>query len=70
MKELASQTYAAVRDGKLRQPFNKATFKKACPGWAEHTYTVFLPKHAVGNGHTTELFIRVGPGLYKIIDSK
>jgi hypothetical protein len=40
--------------------------KAACPGWAENTYGTFLAKHAEGNGNTTELFIRVKPGLYKL----
>ena len=70
MRELASEIYEAVRNGTLRQPFNAAAVREACPGWADHTYGVFLPKHAVGNGHTTELFIRVGEGLYEIISSK
>jgi hypothetical protein len=44
--------------------------KKACPGWEDATYPVFLPKHRVGypGGHT-ELFIRVKPGFYKTIVS-
>jgi hypothetical protein len=70
MKELATEIYAAVRSGKLEQPFNGAALREACPGWADHTYFTFLGKHALGNGKTVELFIRVGRGLYKIIDSK
>ncbi len=66
MKEFASQIYAAVRSGRLAQPFNAAMVKRACPGWAEKTYTVFLSKHTVGNGTTTELFVRVGLGLYEL----
>jgi hypothetical protein len=46
----------AVRSGKLAEPFNAAMVKRVCPGWAERTYRVFLSKHAVGNGITTELF--------------
>ncbi len=66
MKEFASQVCAAVKSGKLLQPFNAATVKKACPGWADRTYHTFLGKHAVGNGHTTEIFMRVGRGLYRL----
>ena len=66
MRELATQIYAAVRSGRLVEPFNGAAAKAACPAWAPHTYSTFLAKHAVGNGHTTELFIRVGRGLYRL----
>ncbi len=70
MKELGTEIYAAVKSGKLRQPFDGAGIRHACPGWANHTYFTFCGKHAVGNGKTTELFIRVGRGRYTIIDSK
>jgi len=66
MKELASEIYDAVRLGKLLEPFNAASVKAACPGWAEHTCFTFLGKHAVRNGQTTELFVRVGRGLYRL----
>lgn len=66
MKEFASEIYAAVRSGKLAQPFNAAMVKRACPRWAEGTYHTFLGKHSVGNGHTTELFVRVGRGEYRL----
>ncbi|MGO9264119.1 MAG: hypothetical protein ACLQBA_04405 [Candidatus Binataceae bacterium] len=70
MKEFASEIYAAVHSGKLAEPFNAAMVKLACPGWADRTYHVFLSKHAVGNGATTELFKRVAPGFYKLTTSK
>ena len=66
MKEFASDIYAAVRSGKLAQPFNAAMVKRACPGWAEGTYHTFLGKHSVGNGHTTELFVRIDRGKYRL----
>ena len=66
MKEFGSEIYAAVRSGKLAQPFNAAMVKRACPGWAEGTYHTFLGKHAVGNNQTTELFVRVGRGEYRL----
>ncbi len=66
MKEFASEIYAAVRSGKLTQPFNAAMAKKACLGWANRTYHTFFGKHAVGNGSQTELFVRVGRGLYRL----
>jgi hypothetical protein len=70
MKEFARQIFMAVQSGKLVQPFDAAMVKQACPGWADKTYHVFLSKHAVGNGTTTELFDRVSRGLYKVHNSK
>jgi hypothetical protein len=68
MKQFATEIYSAVRSGRLREPFDADTLKRACPGWAERTYHVFLSKHAVGNpGKTTELFVRVSPGRYRIV---
>lgn len=69
MKEFATEIYMRVRTGKLAEPFDAAAVKRACPGWADRTYHVFLPKHAVGNGNATELFIQVGRGLYCCISS-
>lgn len=70
MKQFASEIYGAVKSGKLRQPFNAAMLERACPGWAPKTYAVFLGKHAVGNGRTTELFVRVERGVYRIVALK
>jgi hypothetical protein len=68
MKEFASEIYAAVKAGKLKEPFGAADVRQACPGWADPTYNIFLPKHRVGNpGRTTELFEQVGPGKYRTI---
>lgn len=66
MKTFATEIYSAVREGRLAQPFTADMVKRACPGWAERTYHVFLPKHRVGNGNTTELFVRVAPGSYRL----
>lgn len=70
MKEFASQIFEAVRSGRLKEPFNADMVRRACPGWADKTYSVFLPKHAVGNGSTTELFVRVDHGVYRLNKSK
>jgi len=68
MKDFATQIYAAVRDRRLKEPFGPDEVKRACPGWAQRTYTNFLSKHAVGNpGKTTELFQRIGPGRYRTL---
>lgn len=67
MKKFALQIYGAVRAKRLAEPFDADAVKRACPGWADRTYQVFLAKHAVGNpGNNTELFVRVGPGLYRL----
>lgn len=67
MKEFASEIRAAVRSGRLTEPFDAAAVKQACPGWAERTYHAFLPKHALGNpGKNTELFVRVDIGRYRL----
>jgi hypothetical protein len=67
MKQFASEIYAAVQAKRLREPFDADAVSRACPGWAERTYHVFLAKHAVGNpGKNTELFVRVSPGVYRL----
>lgn len=66
MKKFATQIYDAVMAGKLAEPFDAAMVRRACPGWSEKSYGVFLSKHAVGNGANTELFVRVRPGSYRL----
>lgn len=68
MKKFAAQIYAAVREGRLKEPFGPDDVRCACPDWASRTYTNFLSKHAVGNpSQTTELFERVAPGRYRTL---
>ena len=70
MKAFATQIYTAVRLGKLAEPFTAEMVKRVCPGWADRTYHVFLNKHRVGNpGRETELFVRISPGQFKLINS-
>ena len=58
----------ARQEDRLRPIFGPKEVAVACPGWSKRTYSVFLPKHRVGNpGGDTELFDRVGPGLYRIL---
>jgi hypothetical protein len=67
MKKFATEIYTAVKSGRLEQPLNATMLRDACPGWVTRTYSVFPAKqHTVGNGKTTELFVRVGRGLYRI----
>lgn len=59
---------AAVESGKLKEPFARDDFRRACPGFAEGTYTTFLPKHRVGNpGGDSELFEEVSPRRYSLV---
>lgn len=66
MKAFGTEIYTAVKSGRLGQPFNAAMAKVACPGWAPKTYHTFFGKHCVENGQTTELFVRVGRGFYRL----
>jgi hypothetical protein len=70
MKAFASEIYAAVKAGRLKQPFTAETAKRACPGWADRTYSNFFSKHRVGNpSGATELFISVAPGQFRLNSS-
>jgi hypothetical protein len=70
MKAFASEIYAAVKSGKLKQPFNAQSAKRACPGSGENTYLNFFSKHCVGNpSGTTELFVRLAPGQFRLKNS-
>jgi len=39
----------AVAQGDLPQHFRPEDVRHACPGWANQTHGVFLPKHRRGN---------------------
>jgi hypothetical protein len=55
----------AVQSGEMKEPFNKADFRAACPGLGPGTYQAFLDKHAIGNpGGNSELFRRTSPGTF------
>jgi hypothetical protein len=66
MKVFATEIYSAVQSGRLSEPFSGGHVRDVCPGWADHTYFTFLGKHSIGNGRATELFVRVGRGLYRL----
>jgi hypothetical protein len=58
----------ARRSGALAVRFRPADVRRACPGWAERTYSVFLPKHRRGNpGGYTEYFEQHEDGSYGLI---
>jgi hypothetical protein len=53
----------AVRAGRLDEPFRAGDVNKLLGiDWAG----TFLPKHCEGNGYTTEHFVRVARGLYRL----
>lgn len=59
----------ARRTGALQERFRPTDVRRACPGWADHTYGVFLPKHRRGNpGGYTEYFDQHADGSYSLID--
>jgi hypothetical protein len=59
---------AAVKTGRLREPFSKAEFRTACPGLGNGTYNAFLWKHRQGNtGDTSELFDLVSSGRFRCL---
>ena len=58
----------AVKLGALHEPFTRADFRHACPGFAPGTYNVFLNKHCVGNpGGNTELFVRESTDQFRCV---
>ena len=61
----------ARADGRLDNRFRPDDVRKACPGWAEHTDGVFLPKHRKGNpGGYTAYFIQNSDETYSIFDER
>jgi hypothetical protein len=58
----------ASADGLLGERFRPDDLRRACPGWAHHTYEVFLPKHRQGNpGGYTAYFRRNADGTYSLL---
>jgi hypothetical protein len=54
---------AAIGDGRLGPTFRAADVNAAIGITFAGT---FLPKHCVGNGKTTELFVKLERGLYRL----
>lgn len=58
----------ARRSGLLPHRFRAKDVRVAGPGWAERTYSVFLPKHRVGNpGGYTMYFVQHDDGSYSLV---
>jgi hypothetical protein len=59
---------SAVKDGRLKEPFDAKAFQTSCPGFASGTYHAFLYKHCKGNpAGNSELFRKVSPGHFKLL---
>ena len=70
MSRFMDDIYAARRDGRLPMRFRSADLRGACPGWADHTYGVFLPKHRLGNpGGYAPYFEQHADGTYSLLSS-
>ena len=68
MSRFIEDIRVARRNGHLPHQFRSSDVRKACPGWANATYSVFLPKHRRGNpGGYTEYFDRHPDGTYSLI---
>ena len=56
---------AAVKEGRLKEPFTKEDFRRECPGFGNGAYNAFLWKHRRGNpGGASELFEEVKTGKF------
>jgi hypothetical protein len=68
MSRFVEDIRRAVARGDLPERFRPDDVRRACPGWASHTYGVFLPKHRRGNpGGYTEYFVQNSDGSYTLI---
>ena len=68
MSRFVDDIRRARMEGKLRLRFRPDDVRRACPGWADHTYGVFLPKHRVGNpGGYTAYFRQHEDGSYSLL---
>jgi hypothetical protein len=68
VSRLVADIRAAVRDGRLPKRFRPNDVRRACPGWADRTYSVFLPKHRRGNpGGYTAYFEQHKDGSFSLL---
>ena len=69
MSRFVDDVRRARARGDLPELFKPGDVRRACPGWADHTYGVFLPKHRPGNpaGYSV-YFVRHPDGSYSLID--
>jgi hypothetical protein len=58
----------ARRQLRLPERFRADDVRRACPGWADPTYSVFLPKHRCGNsGGYTAYLEQHADGSYSLL---
>ena len=68
MSRFVEDIRLAMARGDLPQRFRPEDVRRACPGWASHTYGVFLPKRRLGNpGGYTEYFVQNPDGSYSLV---
>lgn len=69
MSELVEAIRSARKAGRVGRWFRGGDVRRACPGWAEHTYFNFLGKHRDGNpGGCTVYFIQRDDGMYRLAE--
>lgn len=69
MSRFVEDINRARKSGRLAKRFSPRDVRRACPGWADSTYAVFLPKHRVGNpGGYTPYFVQHKDGSYSLLD--
>jgi hypothetical protein len=68
MSRFVEDIRRARAQGRLAERFRPDDVRQACPGWADHTYGVFLPKHREGNpdGYTA-YFRQNADGSYSLL---
>lgn len=68
MSRFVDDLRRARGEGRLPTNFRPEDVRRACPGWADHTYGVFLPKHRRGNpGGCTVYFEQHADGTYSLL---
>lgn len=68
MSKFVDEVRRARSLGRIPLRFRPDDVRRACPGWANHTYGVFLPKHRHGNpGGCTAYFQRHSDGTYSLL---
>lgn len=69
MSKFVEDVRSARRRQLLSRSFRPNEVRRACPGWADRTYSVFLPKHRVGSpGGYTAYFVQNPDGSYTLIE--
>jgi hypothetical protein len=68
MSQFMNDIRSAIERDELPKRFRANDVRIACPGWADRTYSVFLPKHRLGNpGGYTAYFEKNNDGTYSLL---